>query len=102
MTLVLASARVTISDYISAVIQVYVIVIFAWIVLQWLINFGVRLPYSRATDAIIGFLRDVVEPFLRLFRPLSPKLGGLDLSPLIAIVALELVNDFIVQGILRG
>ncbi len=102
MTVVLASARVTISDYISAVIQVYVLVIFAWIVLQWLINFGVRLPYSRATDAIIGFLRDVCEPFLRLFRPLSPRLGGLDLSPLIAIVVLELVNDFIVQGILRG
>jgi YggT family protein len=102
MTLVAATARVTISNYLSAVIQVYVVLIFAWIVLQWLINFGVRLPYSRATDAIIGFLRDVCEPFLRIFRPLAPRLGGLDLSPMIAIIVLELVNDFLVQGLLHG
>ena len=97
-----ATARVTIAEYLSAVIQVYVLLIFAWIVLQWLISFGVRIPYSRASDAIIGFLREVVEPYLRVFRPLGARMAGLDLSPVIAILVLEFFNSIIVQGLLRG
>jgi len=97
-----ATVRVTIAEYLSAVVQVYVLMIFAWIVLQWLISFGVRIPYSRASDAVIGFLREVVEPYLRVFRPLGARMGGLDLSPVIAIIVLELFNSIIVQGLLRG
>jgi YggT family protein len=62
----------------------------------------VRPPYSRVSSAVIGFLRDVCEPFLRIFRRVLPSFGGLDLSPIVAIVVLELVNGIVVQRIIGG
>jgi YggT family protein len=102
MIFVLASARAEVADYLSTLIDVYVLLIFVHIVVQWLFAFGLRPPYSRASNAVLGFVRDVCEPFLRIFRRVLPSFGGLDLSPIVAIVALELVNSIVVQGILHG
>jgi YggT family protein len=102
MTLVLATARVEIADYLSALIYVYTLLILAHIVVQWLLAFGMRVPYSRASSAVLGFLRDICEPFLRLFRRLIPSFGAIDLSPIIAIIVLGIVNRVVVEGIIHG
>ena len=98
--LVLASARTEIAGYLSAVIYVYTLLIIVYIVVQLLFAAGIRPPYSITTDRLLGFLRDVVEPFLRIFRRFAPRLGGLDFSPMLAIIALYLVNIIVVQGII--
>jgi YggT family protein len=98
----LASARTSIADYLSTAIWVYTILIFVYVLMQLLFSVGLRVPYSRVTDALLTFLRDVCEPFLRIFRRIIPPLGAIDLSPLVAIVALQLINGFLVQGILHG
>jgi uncharacterized protein YggT (Ycf19 family) len=100
--IVLATARTQIADYLSTLIYVYTLLIILYIVIQLLFSIGLRPPYSRATDVVVGFLRDICEPFLRLFRRLIPGFGGIDLSPILAIVSLELVNGVIVQGIIHG
>ena len=84
--LVLADARNEIANYLSAVITVYVILIIAYILSSLFFSFGGRVPYSRWSSAILGFLRDVCEPYLGLFRRFIPPLGPLDLSPIVAIV----------------
>jgi YggT family protein len=100
--ILLATTRVEVANYLSTLIDVYTLLIFAHIVVQWLFAFGVRPPYSRASSAVIGFLRDVCEPFLRIFRRLLPSFGGLDFSPIVAIIALQIINSFVVQGIIHG
>ena len=102
MTLVLATARVEIADYLSALIYVYTLLILLHLVVQWLLAFGVRVPYSRASSAVLGFLRDICEPFLRLFRRLIPSFGAIDLSPIVAIIVLGIVNRVVVEGIIHG
>ena len=47
-----------------------------------------RLPYTVWVRRISEFLRDVCEPYLRLFRRILPPLGPLDLSPVVAMLAL--------------
>jgi YggT family protein len=98
--LVLASARSDIAGYLSTLIYVYILLILVYIVIQLLFSSGIRPPYSPATDRVLGFLRDVVEPFLRLFRRLAPRLGGLDLSPMLAILTLYVVKIVVVEGII--
>ena len=98
----LASARTQIADYLSTLIYVYTLLIVAYIVVQLLFAFGVRPPYSRATDAVLGFLRDVCEPYLRIFRRIVPMAGMFDFSPIVAILVLTLVNTVIVAGIVHG
>ncbi len=100
MTLVIAaSLRAELAGFLSALLSVYVICIFAWIVLQMVLSFGARLPYSRFVDGAMTFLRDVTEPYLRIFRPLPLRVGPLDLTPLIAILVLQLVGGIVVRAI---
>ncbi len=99
--LVAASVRAELAGFLSALISVYVICIFAWIVLQMVLSFGARLPYSRFTDGAMTFLRDVTEPYLRLFRPLPLRIGPLDLTPIVAILLLQIVGGVII-GVVRG
>jgi YggT family protein len=99
---VLATARVAIANYVSTLIYVYTLLIFVHIVVQWLLAFGLRPPYSRASSAALGFLRDVCEPFLRIFRRVIPSFGGIDLSPIVAILVLGIVNRVVVEGIIHG
>jgi YggT family protein len=102
MVVVLASARTQIADFLSALIYVYTLLIFVYIVTQLLFSAGLRPPYSRTTDSILSFLREVCEPFLRIFRRLLPSFGGLDFSPMLAIFSLYLVNSVVVAGIIHG
>jgi len=97
--LVLAVTRGDIANYVSALFEVYILVIFVYVLLNMMFTFGLRPPYSRWTDAVLGFLRDVSEPYLRIFRRLIPSLGGLDLSPMLGIIVLIFVREILVNAI---
>ena len=96
----LATVRESVAEFLSTVIYVYIVVIFAYIVTNLLFAAGLRPPYTRTGNAILGYLRDVCEPYLRIFRRLLPSFGGFDFSPIIAIFALEIVNQIVIKGIL--
>ena len=98
----LASARTEIAGYLSTLIYVYTLLIVLHIVTQLLFAFGVRPPYSRASDAVLSFLRDVCEPYLRIFRRVIPMVGAFDFSPIVAILVLSLLNSLIVNGLIHG
>jgi YggT family protein len=100
--MIVASARTDIADFLSTLIYVYTLLIIAYIVTNLLFSVGLRIPYSRTTDSILGFLRDVCEPFLRIFRRVIPALGGIDFSPILAIFTLQIVNSLLVGGIIHG
>jgi YggT family protein len=102
MALVLASARTQIADFLSVLIQVYTLLIILYVVIQLLFSLGLRPPYSRTVDVIVQFLRDISEPFLRIFRRVIPSFGGLDLSPILAIISLQIINRVLVEGIIHG
>lgn len=99
--LVLASARTEIADFLEALLRVYVILILVYIVVNLLFAFGARPPYSPALDKVLGFLRDVSEPYLSIFRRFIPPLGPIDISPIVAILVLQIVGGLIVRAI-RG
>ena len=100
--MILASTRTQIADYLSTVIYIYTLLIILYIVIQLLFAAGLRPPYSRVLDAVLSFLRDVTEPYLRMFRRLLPTFGGFDFSPILAILTLAIFNSIIVQGLIHG
>ena len=100
--MILASARTQLADFLSALIYVYTLLIILYVVVQLLFSVGLRPPYSRTFDAILGFLRDVCEPFLRIFRRVIPSFGGIDFSPIIAIITLSILNNVVVERIIHG
>jgi YggT family protein len=64
-----------------------------------LLSFGMRIPYSRWSDGLQNFLKDVSEPYLRVFRKFIPPIGAFDLSPMIAIIVLYIVRRLVVSAI---
>ena len=101
MIVVLATFRQDLANYVYAVFVVYTLLIIAYILSSLFFAFGGRLPYSRWSSAVLGFLRDVCEPYLSLFRRFIPPLGPLDLSPMIAIILLGLIGNLI-ASLIRG
>ncbi|HEY7836452.1 MAG TPA: YggT family protein [Solirubrobacteraceae bacterium] len=97
-----ATARTDLAGVLSSIIYVYEILIIVFIVVNLLFAAGLRPPYSRASNAALQFLRDTVEPYLRIFRRLLPSFGGWDFSPILALIALQLINSIVVEGIIRG
>jgi YggT family protein len=97
-----SSARIHIAEFLSTLIYVYTLLIILYIVIQLLFSVGLRPPYSRTLDAVLGFLRDICEPFLRIFRRLIPSFSGLDFSPILAIITLQILNSLVVNQLIRG
>jgi YggT family protein len=97
--LALGLTRVDIGNYVDALFTVYIVLIFVYILLNLMFSFGLRLPYARWSDALMSFLRDVCEPYLRVFRRFIPPLGMFDFSPIIAIFLLYIVRRLVVAAI---
>jgi uncharacterized protein YggT (Ycf19 family) len=95
--LTIASVTAQIAKFVNALIWVYILIIIAYIIMQLVFQFGGRVPYSRWSSAVIGFLRDVCEPYLGLFRRFIPPIGPVDISPLVAILVLQIVRALIVS-----
>ena len=94
-------ARQEIADFLSALLTVYVIVIIAWVLISFVFAMGVRVPYSRWSNAVLDFLRDVANPWLNLFRRLPLRVGPLDLTPIVAILLLQIVGGIVIN-LVRG
>lgn len=101
LVLPIATARESIADFLNALLIVYLILIFAYILSSLIFAFGGRIPYSRWSSVALGFLRDVTEPYLGLFRRFIPPIGPIDVSPIVAIIVLQIVGGLII-GAIRG
>lgn len=97
--LALAVVRDDIANYVQAVFWVYILIIFVYILLNMMFSLGLRPPYSRALNLFLTFLRDVSEPYLRLFRRIIPSVGMFDFSPMVAIIVLYVVQAIVYNAI---
>src|SRR5213083_1179198 len=91
----LADTITSIENFVSVFIFVYGLLIFGYIILSW-----VRLPYSIWLNRIQRFLYDVCDPYLRVFRRFVPPIGPLDLSPMIAVLVLVVLQQ-VLHTVLR-
>ncbi|HYQ10434.1 MAG TPA: YggT family protein [Gaiellaceae bacterium] len=87
----LADAITSVETFVNVFITLYGLVILAYILTGWL-----RLPYSPTLNRIQRFLYDVCEPYLRLFRRLLPATGAIDFSPILAFIALGVIDRLLI------
>ena len=96
-----AISRADIANYVDALFLVYILLIFVYILVNMMFSLGLRPSYSSAVDAVMRFLRDVCEPYLRIFRRFIPPIGMFDFTPMIAIILLYVVRT-IVHNLIAG
>jgi YggT family protein len=95
-----ALSRSNVADYVQALFLVYFILIFANIIL----SFIPRMPFSLWSQAIINFIRETTDPYINIFRRMLRPIGSgpisIDLSPMVAIIVLFVLDGIIVRAIL--
>jgi uncharacterized protein YggT (Ycf19 family) len=96
-----ALTRGDVADYVGALFTVYIILVFANVLLSWI----PRMPYNRALRAVVDFVTETTNPYLNFFRRFLPPVGGggfaLDLSPIVGIFVLFVARALVV-GLIAG
>jgi len=79
-------------ELISAVINIFIWMLIVSAILSWLTAFGVINRYNRVVATIGDTLYRLTDPILRPIRNILPNLGGVDVSPIVAILVLTFIN----------
>jgi YggT family protein len=85
-------------EFIAYVLHLYEIVVIAAVILSWLISFNVINVHNQFVRSLWQAISAVTEPLLRPIRRILPDLGGLDLSPIVLLLALYFVRYVIIYG----
>ncbi|MGA7933278.1 MAG: YggT family protein [Kovacikia sp.] len=69
-------------------LMIYTALLFIRVLLSWF-------PNINWFDPPFSILSQLTDPYLNLFRSIIPPLGGIDFSPILALLALGLVRSLI-------
>jgi YggT family protein len=86
-------------DIVLLILQIYIWLLIAAAVLSWLVAFNVVNTRNQVVATIGDFLYRITEPVLRPIRNMLPNLGGLDVSPVILILLILLIENIIIRYI---
>lgn len=78
------SATELLTNSLANFINIYLLLIFVRILLTWF-------PTIEWMNQVSAFLSPITDPYLNVFRSFIPPIGGLDLSPILAIIVLQIV-----------
>lgn len=74
-------------SFVYVCVSVYSLIIIFYVLSSW-----IPLPYTSSFNRLRRFLFDASDPYLRLFRRWMPALGGIDLSPIVALIVLNAIG----------
>ena len=78
------------------ILNLYKWVLIIYVVLDWLIAFNVINTYNRFVATARDILYRLTEPVLGRIRGMIPAVGGIDLSPLVALLAIWFIQYMLV------
>ena len=81
----------TFLQIIAQTLQIYSFVLIVRVLLTWFPNVDMGNP-------VLSTVSSITDPYLNAFRGLIPTLGGLDLSAILAFVALSLMQQLLVSA----
>jgi YggT family protein len=79
------------------VVDIYVWMVLFNIILSWLVAFNVINTQNRFVYTVADFLNKITDPALRPIRRFLPNFGGLDISPIVLILALYFLKDVLIK-----
>jgi YggT family protein len=80
------------------VLDIYWYIILAAVIASWLVGFGIINSYNPVARSILRALHALTEPLFGPVRRIIPAIGGLDLSPLIVLLLLTFLRNWLVIG----
>lgn len=88
-------------SFISYLITLYTYIVIAVVIVSWLMAFGVINAYNPMVRSIWRGLNAVTEPLLAPIRNALPNMGGIDISPVILLLACYFVQSVVLPNIAK-
>ena len=85
----------------DSLISLYLWCLFIFVILSWLINFGIVNTQNRFIYLLMDFLYKITEPALRPIRRFVPNFGGIDISPIILVLGLIFVRNLVMVDLIK-
>lgn len=82
------------------ILSLLTIVIFVHVILSWLVAFNVVNPHNQFVNIVGRTVAAIVEPLLAPIRRILPPLGGMDLSPIILLLLIMFLRNYIFADLL--
>lgn len=83
----------------NALINVLVFAVVASAVLSWLVAFDVINLRNPLVNQVVRFLDAITRPILRPFQRIIPPLGGVDISPVVALILITVAQGTLLPGL---
>ena len=77
----------------DTLINLYIYTLLAYVIFSWLIAFKIINPWQPLMRQILSALSQLHEPLLSRIRSVLPDLGGLDISPIIVLLAVQFLRN---------
>ena len=82
---------------IDTIVDLYCFTLIAYVVVTWLVTFNIINPWQPLTRSVISGLSRLHEPVLDWIRSVVPSLGGLDISPVILLLAIQFARNLLFE-----
>ena len=86
-------------DVVLLALQIYVWILIASAVLSWLIAFNVINTRNQFVATVWDAIYRITEPALRPIRERLPNFGGLDISPIILLLIIFFIRQFLITSV---
>ncbi len=84
--------------FIVPLLNLLVLVVFINVIMSWLVAFNVVNPRNQFVNTVWRITNAITEPILSPIRRVLPPLGGIDLSPIILLLVIFFVREWVILG----
>ena len=82
---------------IDSIVDIYVFTLLAYVIASWLVSFNIVNPWQPFVRIILQTLSRIHEPLLSRIRAVLPAFGGLDLSPIVVLLAVQFLRNLLFE-----
>lgn len=88
--------------FLSPVLSILFWIFIAYVVVSWLVAFGVINLSNSNARGIVNFLNRICDPICRPVRKIIPPIGGFDLSVLVVVLGIRFVDGWLLPSVIRS
>jgi len=82
---------------IDNIVDIYIFTLLGYVIASWLVAFRIVNPWQPLVRTVLQILGRLHEPLLGRIRSILPELGGIDISPIIVLLAVQFARNLLFE-----
>ena len=91
---------ISLFELLSMIIGLVVVLIFVWVIMSWLVSFGLINLRNPMVAQIYHGINRILTPIMAPVQRIIPPIGGLDLSPIVVLLGLQWLSSSVIPRLI--